>query len=86
MNTNYKNPDNLSSLEQQLATTLQPVKPSRGFVQTTRRKFNFASPTVVAQRLADSDFLLMIMAGLVGAAVVIFTGARILFYLAGKRN
>lgn len=86
MNPKYKNPDNLTSLEKQLATTLQPVKPSMGFVQTTRRKFNFASPTVVAQRLADSNFVLMLLAGLMGAVLVILTSVRILFYLSGRNK
>ena len=86
MNKENTIPNNFSPLEKQLASTLQPVKPSQGFIQTTRRKFNFASPTIVAERLSDSNFLIMLLAGFLGAALVIFTGARILFYLAGKKN
>jgi hypothetical protein len=84
MNFNSENQNDLSPLELQLASTLKPVKPSPGFIQTTRRKFNFASPTTVAQRLTDSNFLLVLLAGVLGAVLVIISGTRILFYLTGR--
>jgi hypothetical protein len=74
----------LSPLEIQLASTLKPIKPSSAFIQTTRRKFNFASPTLVAKRLSDKHFLLILLASCFGAALFIITGTRALFYLLGR--
>jgi hypothetical protein len=81
---NTENQNILSPLELQLASTLKPVKPSPGFVKTTRRKFNFASPSIVAQRVTDKHFLLILLAGCIGTALFIFSFTRLFFYLSGR--
>jgi hypothetical protein len=84
MAVNNDTQENLSLLEMQLASTLKPIKPSTTFIQTTRRRFNFASPTIVAQRLTDTHFLFILLASCFGAAFIIITGTRALFYLMGR--
>lgn len=84
MNLNTENQNNLSPLELQLASTLKPVKPSPGFVTTTRRKFNFASPTIVAQRVTDKHFLLILLASCIGTALAVISFTRLFFYLSGR--
>ena len=86
MNAKLDNQNNLTPLEQRLASTLRPVKPSPVFVQTTRRRFNFASPTTVAQRLADSNYLFILMASCIGVAVLIIAVARFIFFLLGRNK
>jgi hypothetical protein len=81
-----ENQNNLSPLELQLASTLKPVKPSPVFVHTTRRKFNFASPEIVAQRLTDTHFLFILLASCIGAALFIIVGTRLFFYLIGRNK
>lgn len=81
---NSKNQNKLSPLELQLASTLKPVKPSQGFIQTTRRKFNFASPTIVAQRVTDQHFLIILIASCIGAALAVISFTRLFFYLSGR--
>ena len=76
--------ENLSPIERQLASTLKPVKPSRVFIQATRNKFNFASPTIVAQRLSDMHFVFLLLASCLGAALFIITGTRLIYYLMGR--
>lgn len=77
---------NLSPLEMQLASTLKPIKPSPVFIRTTRRRFNIASPTLVAQRLNDKHFLFILLASCFSAALVIITGTRALYYLMGRNK
>jgi hypothetical protein len=84
MNLTTENQNNLTPLELQLASTLKPVKPSPGFVNTTRRKFNFASPTIVAQRVTDRHFLIILLASFIGAALFIISITRLFFYLVGR--
>jgi hypothetical protein len=86
MNAKLENQNNLTPLEQKLASTLKPVKPSPVFVQTTRRRFNFASPTTVAQRLAGSNYFLILMASCIGAALLIISIARFIFFLLGRNK
>jgi hypothetical protein len=81
---NTENQNILSPLELQLASTLKPVKPSPGFVKTTRRKFNFASPSIVAQRVTDKHFLFILLASCIGTALFVFSFTRLLFYLSGR--
>ena len=79
-----ENHNNLSPIELKLASTLKPVKPSPGFVKTTRRKFNFASPTIVAQRVTDQHFLIILFASFIGAALVVISFTRLFFFLVGR--
>lgn len=84
MNTESQNA--LSPLELQLASTLKPVKPSPGFVKTTRRKFNFASPTLVAQRVTDKHFVIILLASVIGTALFVISFTRLFFYLSGRNK
>jgi hypothetical protein len=84
MTMTTENQENLSPLELQLASALKPVRPSQGFVNTTRRKFTFASPTIVAQRVTDKNFLIILLASSLGAALAVFSLARLFFYLSGR--
>jgi hypothetical protein len=86
MNPKLENQNNLAPLEQKLASTLKPVKPSPTFIQTTRRKFNFASPNIVAQRLADSNYLIILLASCIGAALLIVSVTRFFFFLLGRNK
>ena len=79
-----ENHNNLSPIELKLASTLKPVKPSPGFVKTTRRKFNFASPTIVAKRVSDKNFLIILFASCIGAALAVISFTRLFFYLSGR--
>jgi len=86
MNTNLDRQNSFDPLEQKIATTLRPVKPSPGFIQTTRRRFNFASPTTVAQRLSDSNYIYILLASCVGAALLIFTVTHFIYSLLGRNK
>jgi hypothetical protein len=86
MNTKLDHQNNYDPLEQKLASTLKPVKPSPGFIQTTRRRFNFASPTTVAQRLADSNYIYILLASSIGAALLIITIVRFIYSLLGRNK
>jgi hypothetical protein len=76
--------DGISFLESQLAETLKPVNPSHNFVSTTRKRLNFASPVVVAQRMTDTHFLIIALISVLSIGLIIFTSARALFYFLGR--
>jgi hypothetical protein len=86
MATNLDNTNGITPIEQKLASTLKPVRPSPAFVRTTRHRFSFASPTVVAQRLGDKDYLLLLLAGFIGTALFIITIARLIYSLLGRNK
>jgi len=73
--------EHLRTLEAHLAGALRPIQPPRGFVQHLRERVRLPEPRLLAKRLTDWQFILIVVGGVVSAAVLIATVARALFHL-----
>jgi len=72
-------------MEARLASAFQPVRPSQNFTQTMHRRIeHIAPPVVVARRLDDSPRWLLVLGGVISAALLLAAGARALFYMVNK--
>jgi hypothetical protein len=76
--------DKLGNLETRLARTLQPIKPSRTFVNGLRQRIHIASPPVIVHRATDFRFWLVVIGSVVTGLVLIITGTRALYYLISR--
>lgn len=72
-------------MEARLEKAFRPVHPSRKFVQTVRGRISRLSPPVViASRFDESPRLLLVIGGVVSAALLLAAGVRALFYVLNK--
>lgn len=70
-----------TDMELQLERVFQPVRPSRQFVQTVRKRIRLSPPVVVANRLNAAPQALMIVGGVITVTLVLAAAVRALFYL-----
>jgi hypothetical protein len=81
-----KNDEILLSLEERLAGTLRPIRPSTDVVQRLRERIRFPAPEEVALRLRDWQRMFLVFSGVMSGMLVIITIARAFFYFARNRH
>ena len=74
------------SLEEQLAGTLRPMKPSRAILQRLQERIKLPDRAAIAERLRDWRRLFLVFGGVMSGLLVILTVARALFHLVGRRQ
>ena len=86
-NTPTSLPDEiLLDIEERLAGTLKPIRPSRDVVQRLRERIRFPDRTEITLRLQDWKKMFLVFGGVMSGLLVIITVARALFYLVGRRH
>ncbi len=85
---NQPEPDQnqLNSLEQHLAGTLQPLHPSRDLLLRLRERMKWPDRAQITERLLDWKRLFLVFGGVMSVMLVLLTVARALFHLTGRRN
>jgi len=78
--------DLLLDLEQRLAGTLQPIRPSRAVVVRLRERLHFPDRAVIQLRLPDWQRMFFVFGGVMSGMLVIITIARALFHLVGRKH
>jgi hypothetical protein len=72
-------------MEARLEKAFRPVHPSRKFVQTVRGRIRRLSPpVVVASRLDETPRLLLVIGGVISAALLLAASLRAVFYVLNK--
>ncbi len=72
-------------MEAQLERAFRPVQPSRKFVQTVRGRIRRIAPQVaVANHLENPPRLLLLIGGLISAALLLAASLRAVFYVLNK--
>ncbi len=71
-------------VEAELEAAFHPVRPSARFVQTVRHRIAIRPSVEVAQRLADTPTLLLILGGVLSVSLLIITAVRAIFYLTNR--
>jgi hypothetical protein len=82
MNTKKMEP---VDMEARLEKAFRPVRPSRKFVQTVRDRIRHLAPSVVvASRLDETPRLLLVIGGVISAALLLAASLRAVFYVLNK--
>lgn len=85
-NTN-PNPDEiLLDLEERLAGTLKPIRPSTDVVQRLRERIHFPARDEITSRLLDWKRMFLVFGGVMSGLLLAITVARAFFYLVGRRH
>jgi hypothetical protein len=74
----------MNLFEAQLQDAMHPVRPSRSFVTTMRKRIKIRPAVEMAQRLSDQPSLLLILGGVLSVSLLIITLARGIFYLTNR--
>ena len=80
------NDEILLDLEERLAGTLKPIRPSRDVVQRLRERIHFPAREDFTVRLRDWRQVFLVFGGVMSGFLVIITVARAFFYLVGRRH
>ena len=78
--------DILINLEERLAGTLKPIRPSNDVVQRLRERIRFPAREEIQLRLGDWRRMFFVFGGVMSGMLVIITIARALFHIVGKRQ
>ena len=73
-------------LEKYLENTMRSVRPPDDVVQRLREKIGKLEPHIIAKRLTNWEFTLIIIGGVMSAAMVIVTIARAFYYFFGRNK
>lgn len=76
----------LLDIEERLAGTLKPIRPSRDVVQRLRERIHFPAREEITVRLADWKRMFLVFGGVMSGLLVAITVARAFFYLVGRRH
>ena len=76
----------LLDLEERLAGTLKPIRPSRDVVQRLRERIHFPAREDITVRLRDWRQVFLVFGGVMSGLLVAITVARALFHLVGRRH
>ena len=76
----------LLTLEERLAGTLKPIRPSSDVLQRLRERLRFPAPEQVALRLRDWQRMFLVFSGVMSGMLVIITIARAFFYFVRSRH
>jgi len=86
-NSTTSNPDEiLLDIEERLAGTLKPIRPSRDVVQRLRERIRFPAREAITIRLADWKRMFLVFGSVMSGLLVVITVARAFFYLVGRRH
>lgn len=78
--------EKLLNLEERLAGTLKPIRPSSDVVQRLRERIRFPAREEIQLRLGDWRRMFFVFGGVMSGMLVIITIARALFHIVGKRH
>jgi len=84
--TTSNNEEILLDIEERLAGTLKPIRPSRDVVQRLRERIHFPARAEIKFRLADWKRMFLVFGSVMSGLLVAITVARALFYLVGRRH
>ena len=76
----------LLSLEEKLAGTLKPIRPSSDVVQRLRERIRFPAPEEFAWRLHDWQRMFLVFGGVMSGMLVIITIARAFYFFVRNRH
>lgn len=76
----------LLNLEERLAGTLKPIRPSSDVVQRLRERIRFPAREEIQLRLGDWRRMFFVFGGVMSGMLVIITIARALFHIVGRRH
>ena len=76
----------LLDIEERLAGTLKPIRPSQDVVQRLRERIRFPAREEITLRLQDWKKMFLVFGGVMSGLLAIITVARALFYLVGRRH
>jgi hypothetical protein len=79
-------PENIETLEAELAGTLRPVRPSKDFVRLLRERVRLPERGEIVSRLRDWKRLFLVFGSVMSGMVILITIARALYYMFGRRN
>ena len=80
------NDEILLDLEERLAGTLKPIRPSQDVVQRLRERIHFPDREEISSRLMDWKRMFLVFGGVMSGLLLIITIARAFFYLVGRRQ
>ena len=78
--------DILLDLEERLAGTLKPIRPSNDVVQRLRERIRFPMREEITSTLADWKRMFLVFGGVMSGLLALITIARAFFYLVGRRH
>ena len=76
----------LLEIEERLAGTLKPIRPSRDVVQRLRERIRFPDRTEITLRLQDWKKMFLVFGGVMSGLLVMITVARAFFYLVSRKH
>jgi len=76
----------LKALEARLAGALQPVSPSQELLQRLRGRIRLPEAREIVDRLREWQTLLLVLGGVLAAAIAVITVARAMYHLVGRRK
>jgi hypothetical protein len=71
----------LNSLENQLAGVFKPVPPRKEFVNTLGNQIQTIHQPAIIQRLTNTHYVLILLAGILSIGTLLIIGARAIFSL-----
>ena len=80
------NDDILLDLEERLAGTLKPIRPSRDLVQRLRERIRFPAREEITLRLRDWQRMFLVFGGVMSGMLALITIARAFYYLVGRKH
>jgi len=80
------NEEILLDIEERLAGTLKPIRPSRDVVQRLRERIHFPDRREITLRLQDWKRMFLVFGGVMSGLLALITIARAFFYLVGRRH
>ena len=84
--TTSNNDEILLDIEERLAGTLKPIRPSRDVVKRLRERIRFPAREEITIRLADWKRMFLVFGSVMSGLLVVITVARAFFYLVGRRH
>ena len=76
--------EDTNQIEAYLDNAMRSVRPPEDVMQRLRKKIGQLEPHVIAKRLSNWEFTLIIIGSVMSAAMVIVTIARALYYMFGR--
>ena len=80
------NDEILLNLEERLAGTLKPIRPSKDVVQRLRERIRMPDREEIQLRLGDWQRMFLVFGGVMSGMLVIITIARAFFYFVRSRH
>ena len=85
-NTTPNTDEILLDLEERLAGTLKPIRPSNDVVQRLRERIRFPMREEITSTLADWKRMFLVFGGVMSGLLAVITVARAFFYLVSRRH